>query len=78
MAIKWYKLGWSNEGIGWVKKNYFILKPTNLTIYWKLRLIGGKPGQQTIEREDNFTTEKDAFQAGNAALKAQKFAPKIG
>jgi len=70
--MKLYKLFWTNEGIGWCRKNYIILKPTGNSKNWKLRRMRGEPGMQTVEREDNFKTEKEAFKAGNKAVKAFK------
>lgn len=68
MAIKWYKFGWSNEGIGWYRKGYLILKPTTFTIYWKVRRVNGKRGMQIEEFEQNFISEEVAFEFANKAI----------
>lgn len=70
--MKIYKWFWTHEGFCWRRKNYVILKPTETCIVWKLRRIGGESGCQKVEREDNYKTEKEAFLAGNKAVKSNK------
>lgn len=72
MTIKWYKFGWTEEGFGWRRKNYFILKPDVTDTFWKVRKVNGIVGMQKVEMEDNMYSEKDAFQFANNSIRASK------
>ena len=71
--MKLYKLRWTNEGIMWRRGGYVILRPSRANPgIWGLRKVGSAPGKQAHTFEGDFTSEKEAFQEGNKAVRRDR------
>jgi hypothetical protein len=77
LAVKKHKMNWTNEGIGWRRKNYFILKPETNIDPWRVRWVAGQPGEQIMEKEDSFVFEDQAFDHANKIIREEAKKKKI-
>ena len=68
---------WTREGIGWRRKNYVIRKPFTQNDPWSVHRIRGEAGEETLEREDSFIFENQAFDHANKKIRIDAMKRKL-